>query len=186
MKACSQCGKTYSPSRVLCLDCNEILEEKDYLRLVWLTLAIAFLVHFILGRYGFAGSGLIKESLMSEVVVLVVCVGAWKCIQKAKSPQRRILYELASLYSDRSGRVAILGATIFILLYSSGVITFEPTRIDEPPFLAYYRVVRYYTIVSCGSIYLFLVFSIHKLAFFDFRLRNSLIHQELRNRENVG
>jgi hypothetical protein len=82
MKSCSQCGKTYSPARVLCLDCCEILEEKQYLRLVWLTLAIAFLAHFILARYGYAGHGLIKESLMSEVILLIVCVVAWKSVQK--------------------------------------------------------------------------------------------------------
>jgi uncharacterized membrane protein AbrB (regulator of aidB expression) len=186
MKSCSQCGKSYAPSRVLCLDCCEILEEKQYLRLVWVTLAIAFLVHLVLAQYGYAGSGLIMESLMSETFLLIVSVVAWKCFQKWKSPQRRILYEVVSLYSDRAGRVIILGATIFALLVLSGVITFKAARIDEPPLLVCFRLIRYYAILSCGLLYLVLALSIQKLNFFDFRLRNSLIQQELENRDNVG
>lgn len=184
MKSCSECGKAYPISRVLCLDCCEILEERPYLRLVLLTLAIAVLAHFTLAKFGYAGHGLVKESFMSEVFLLIPCVVAWKCVQKLKTPQRRILYEIGSLYSDRFGRAMIIAATIFSLLLFSGAITFKPAGIgalNEPPALAYFRTIRYYTILSGGLIFLLLVFYIQKLNLFDFRLKNSLIQQELRN-----
>ena len=183
MKTCSQCGKTYPLSRVLCLDCCEILEEKPYLRLVGWTLALAIIVHFALGKYGYPGRGLIQESFMTETMLLAICVLVWKTVQKWKTPQRRILYELASLYSDRSGRVMILGITIFAVVVLSGMVTFDGARSNAPQGLVWYRAARHYAILGFGFIYLLLVFWIQGLAFFNFRIKNSLIHQELKNRE---
>jgi hypothetical protein len=168
---------------VLCLDCCEILEEKPYLRLVGWTMAFAIIVHFALGKFGYPGRGLIQESFMTETILLVICALIWKAVQKWKTPQRRILYELASLYSDRWGRVMILGIAIFAVVVLSGMVTFDGARSKDSQALGWFRAARHYAILGFGFIYLLLVFWRQGLAFFDFRIKNSLIHQELKNRE---
>lgn len=186
MKTCPQCGHSYPLSRVLCVPCNEILDEKPYLRLVWVTLAIAFAFHFVLARFGYAGHGIVKETFMTEAFLLIISVLVWKGAQKWRTPQRRVLYELASLYSDRWGRLLVLGITLFALLAFSGVLKFNADRLPEPTAVTGFRLIRIYVILGLGAFYVLVVFGVQKFAFFDFRLQNSLVRRELNNAESVG
>lgn len=179
MKTCSHCGKSYPLSRVLCLDCVEILEERFYIRLIVLTFVAAFAIHLALGKWGYTGRGLIMESLMTEAALLVFAVLLWKSFQKWKSPQRRILYELASLYSDRTGRIVVFTlATVLVLFFSGFFAMHPPKELSEPDLLHSFRIVRTRVLLVFGSAYVIVVFYIQGLDFFDLSLKNSFLRKE--------
>jgi hypothetical protein len=184
MKICPECGMSYPVRRVLCLQCGEILDERQYLRLIYATLAAAFGLHLILGRAGYPGRGLISETFMSGTFFLLICIVAWKTVQKIRQPQRRILYELASLYSDQIGRAMLLSAIIVcgLFILQIGI----PRRVKpapEPHAMTVYRKARYLTVVYGGITYAIVALSIQRGAFFNFRLKNSLLDRELKEVE---
>ena len=179
MKTCPECQTSYPVTRVLCLRCSEILEERQFIRMVYVTLAIAFAFHFLLGKAGYSGSGLVRESFMTEVLLLSFVVVVWKLRQKSREPNRRVLYELASLYSDRTGRAIILGGVIFVTLISLGIGTPIPSaRPVQPDFLIFFRKLRFWIVAFSAFAYFVLALRFQGAALFDFRLKNSLEPQE--------
>ena len=182
MKTCPECSTSYPPSRVLCLHCNEILEEKHYLRLVWATFIVALAFHFILGRLDYPGTGFISESFKTEVFLLIYSVLFWKLFQKWKNPDRRVMYELASLYSDRLGRLLILGlllALFYLFIVPPDPVPARPT--NPPDALILFNKARYWTVVCLGTAYIAIVLFQQKLALFNFKLPNSLMDREIQN-----
>src|SRR6185295_7955948 len=139
----------------LCLHCNQTLEENQYLRLVYATFAIAFGFHLILRNAGYPGTGLISETFMTEVLLLIPVVAVWKLVQKIREPQRKILYELVSLYSDRTGRILIIGLMIVTILYFLGIgLPFHGKRAAAPNALIMFRKVRFFVIFCAGISYM--------------------------------
>jgi len=184
MKTCPECGATHAVQRLFCLQCSTVLDERTYLKLVYVTFAVAFAIHFMLGRAGYPGTGLISETFQTEVLLLILAVAAWKLIQKSREPQRRISYELASLYSDRTDRLVILGLLVFMAIYFLKLgIPFRLSQHTEPHVLTLFRKARFWVVVPGGLAYIAILLSIQRAAFFNFNVSNPMLAGEFERAE---
>src|SRR5687768_7475820 len=151
MKTCPECQTSYPVTRVLCLRCFAILEENQYQRLIFVTLVEAFVLHFFLGKAGYKGSGLVREAFMTAFVLLVFNLIAWKVFQKLRHPQRNVLYELASFYSDRFGRAIFISGVLVIAFIALGVSSPPPpNRPPVPEWWIVFTKTRYWIILFTG------------------------------------
>jgi hypothetical protein len=183
MKECPDCRKQYPVGRLICLDCFEILEEKVFLRFVWVTLALAVALQLAFQHLGVRGTGFLPEVFMNEAFLLVLSYPTWKLIQKLRDTRRQVLQEIGSLYSDRTGRLVLLGLLVFVIYLSPkilpalllGTVMVDPA---DPVWYSMFWTVRAALLLAISIIPIAAIVD-QGLTFFDPREPNTYLKREI-------
>ena len=183
MKECPECERQYSIDRLICLDCVETLEDKTYLRFIWVTMAVAVIFHLWLQQWSELGRGLIREALKTEVFLLLISYPSWKVLQKLRNPKRRVLREMGSVFAERSDRLMVLGLSVFLLLSLPGLVStlsswelnLEPGR---PLWLTWFLAVRLWVFLAALFVPIAVMID-QGWRFFDPRIQNTYSDREV-------
>lgn len=185
MKNCSECNKAHLISSLICEDCEEILEELLYLRFVWGTLIIAILVQILFSNLGQHGAGFIFEVLMNEAFFLITSYPVWKIIQKIKEPERKILQEMGSIFSERSDRIMMIVLLIMALFLSPKVFPalfsweFKQGSIETIWYLTFWIIRTWVALLAMFFVPIAIMVD-QGFRFFDMRIPNTYLGRDQR------
>ena len=176
MKTCDVCGSTSNERLSVCPECEEILEESPYFWIIWISVGIGGVCSLVFKRMGFEGRGMVIESIYTATAIIVIATPAWKIAMWLRCGKRNPLRELASLYSDRMGRVMILFVLIAMPLIEFNVIPpFSGAAGNVPKA---WSVSRTAVILFGFAIYLPTIFFFFRLNLFDLTKKNALVEYE--------
>jgi hypothetical protein len=174
IKRCSSCGRTYPADAVVCVGCVVVFEETPYLTWVAVTSAIALGIEWWMLRSGRVRAFSVLEAIEIGTALLLTGYPIFKVVQKVRDPRRPVLREMGSVWSGRYDRALILMLLLFVpFVFAGGMKLLAPAlpTDDGVPFYvdAY---------VGAGGLIAALAIVIdQKLAFFDFRIRNTYVER---------
>lgn len=122
VKRCGECKRHYPLQAIVCLECEEILEENSYLKFVWISIALSLVADLALVQLGVLQRWRIAEVLQFTGFLVFVGYPLWKVVQKIREPERPILRELGSIYTGRFDRALITTMLLAVALVWLDVI----------------------------------------------------------------
>lgn len=180
MKRCDTCGEDgFHATDLVCLECEEVLENEPYLRVCWAGITLAAALHGGLLWLGFYPHFSIPEVIVLCAAIIAILYTVQKIVQMRRDPERPVIAEILSVYTDRSDRI------FFILILAAAALVFaglDPTTslrrvpIDQ----------RFATARFALTLYGFLFFTLwifgsirdQGVAFFDMRIANTCVDRE--------
>jgi hypothetical protein len=117
-------------------------------------LVFAGTFHFIMAQLGVSVRGWLVETLMTESLLILLAYGSVKVGQKLRNRQRHVFDEFASVFSDRSGRLALLLTIVVSVWYGIALVAlmleggqpFAP-RAGEPSWFTTFREIRGFSLL---------------------------------------
>jgi hypothetical protein len=125
-KTCSSCGRAFGLESVVCVPCEEVLENGHYLRWITVTSVMAIGAVVWMMRSGILDGFSIAQAFKIEAALLLVCYPAAKIVQKWREPERPVLREMGSVFAGRSDRIMVLCLLAFALLLAIGPLRPTP------------------------------------------------------------
>jgi hypothetical protein len=179
VKTCPTCEDELEIQDLVCLDCGEVLEDGPYTSLCFGAVVSAAALHGGLVSLGLYGRFALTEVIILTSVIIAVTYPAVKLVQKRRDPERPILAEILSVYTDRSDRVfflLILAACILIVTghAPAGALTRTPVH----PQFALVRFIATTWGVVFFTLWILASILDQGLAFFDPRIANTYVHRE--------
>ena len=172
MKKCTECNHDNSLDRVLCISCNNNLENSLYYRVTFICFSISLIVNYFSSNSKLmVKTGLLGLFLLSWTMLII------KFYQKFKNRERKISYELASLYSDKFDRILIISVLVWMVYLFITPSTGAPTDLEVAgnkgsSFITYSNVIL-------STSYLVVLFWHQGLDFFNFKESNSFTRKEM-------
>lgn len=178
-KRCPECGKGYPIEAIVCVPCEQVLEERNYLRWVVISAAAGTGLAFALVKAEVLVSFRVRDAMELSAAVLLVAYPTSKLVQKLREPGRRVWREMGSVYSSRFDRALILGALVFFLGLATRVntgLTADPNLVDPGHAPARRALAAGVALAGLAAMIAMLVDQ--GRAFFDPRVRNTYVARE--------
>lgn len=183
-KRCSVCEREYPAAALACLDCDEILEDSFYVRTCWIGLVCGVSLNFAGRHLGYYQKITVTEVVMLSGLCIAIIYPLCKAYQRIRSPERPILAEMLSVYTDRSDRLTLMAMLVAIAVI---VVTHFPGGIGRVTATSF-SMVRFVCLASGATFFLlWAIVSIidQRTDFFDPRVANSYI-KRLRNAKDAS
>jgi hypothetical protein len=172
-KHCPECNRRFSVDEVVCVKCETIFEERTYLSWIGITSVIALGLVWWMQRQGLLATFSLVEALKYEAALLLSMYPTAKLVQKIRDPRRPVLREMGSVFSSRSDRAMIL---MLMLVYPAAFSGLFPRWLPSSPQNAFHLGIIGFVSIAGAIACLAIVFD-QKLAFFDFRIRNTYVER---------
>lgn len=164
---------------VVCVPCEQVLEERNYLRWVIVSAVTGTAMAAALVKADVLLQLRVRDALELTAAVLLVTYPASKLVQWIFAPGRPVWREMGSVYSSRFDRAVILVALIFFITLATRAnlgLSADPNLVD--PAHAPIRRALAASVAAAGLTAMMAMVVDQGRAFFDPRVRNTYVARE--------